>query len=198
MAGKPRPDFGAVVLRHQVKRSDVVAWWWMVFLLLGVALMLWAALALTPRPGPPRFAFYFLWLLFLFGAVRTFTARYLSTPSVILEKGVFLPAWRPLHLLRIRSRAIPFAEVNRVLIDKSAYRSGFHVFETARGPKRAPKAYMPPAKQLAEQIKQLAPEVEVLLVDSHGRGRVYSPIVQRKGRRGKPRGEGDGAKETGH
>jgi len=190
----PRPDFGAVVTRYRVRRAELVRPFWIGLLVLGVLLFLWAQLAADPRRGPPRGVYDFIWLLFALAALRMAISRLFSTPTVVLERGVFLPAFRPRHFLRIRKRAFRFDEIRRVRLDETIYRSGSHVFETTRGPVYVPKAYLPPPKKFAEQLKLLAPEVDVVFEDNRGKRRSYAPVVTRKRRPKSPRGENSHAK----
>lgn len=194
MPGSPRPDFGAVVLRHDLPQEDRVGRGWVAIFVFGSVFMLGAALFFDPRPGPPRPVYYLLWLAFVAAAARSIAARYFSTPSVVLERGLFLPAYLPRHWLFLRARAVPFAELKRVELDNTPFRAGSHLFETARGPRRCAKAYFPPAKRLAEEIKRLAPEVQVALVDRKGRHKLYAPVVSRRLRKEQPKGEQADAK----
>lgn len=194
MGASPRPDFGSVVARYRVRRGELIRPAWIVLMALLTALMIWAPFVADPRRGPPQAVFYVLWALFALAAARMVTSRLFSTPTVLLEHGVFLPAFRPRHFLRIRGRAFTFDEIKRVRLDETNYRSGSHVFETVRGPIRIPKAYLPPVKRLAEELRRLAPAVEVVFEDSQGQRRRYTQVVPRKRRPKAPRGENPDAK----
>ena len=194
MGETPRPGFGSVVARYRVRRSELIRPVWIALMAFLTALMIWAPFVADPRRGPPQAVFYLLWSLFAVAAARMLTSRLLSTPTVLLERGIFLPAFRPRHFLRIRGRAFTFDEIKRVRLDETKYRSGSHVFETVRGPVRIPKAYLPPVKRFAEELRRLAPSIEVIFEDSEGKRRRYSQVVTRKRRPKTPRGENPDAK----
>jgi hypothetical protein len=182
VGGGPRPDFGAVVLRHQVKQSDVVSPVWIFLMAFGAVFLTIPPLILDPRPGPPRTVFFIFIVLFAAAAVRMATSRWFSTPSLLLEKGIYLPLFRPRHYLAKRRRAFAFSEIRRIRLDDTAFRAGSHVFETSRGPVACPKAYFPAARALAEAVKGLAPAIEVVFEDRRGRRRKYAPVVARRRR----------------
>jgi hypothetical protein len=190
----PRPDFGSVVARYRVRRGELIRPVWILLMAALTGLMIWAPFVADPRRGPPQPVFYVLWAAFAVAAARMLTSRLFSTPTVLLERGIFLPAFRPRHFLRIRGRAFTFDEIKRVRLDETNYRSGSHVFETVRGPIRVPKAYLPPIKRFAEELRRLAPAVEVIFEDSRGKRRRYTQVVTRKRRPKTPRGESPHAK----
>lgn len=194
MARTARPDFGAVVARHLSPPEDRVRLAWIALFVFGAVFLLIPPFILDPRPGPPRAVYFLIWFAFLAAAIRSLVARYLSTPTVVLEHGLFLPAYLPRHWLKLRSRAVLFSDLVRVELDNTAFRAGTHLFETTRGPKRCAKAYFPPAKRFAEQMKQLAPDLEVEFVDRRGNRRRYAPVVARRPRKEKPKGERSDAK----
>lgn len=174
------PDFGAVILRHSVDPTERVRLVWIV---LGVFLnivMLGAGLFFDPRPRVPQPVYIGMWALFAWALVRAVFARSFASPSTLLERGIFLPVYRPIHRLRLGSRALPYASLKRVRLDATSFRSGVHVFETDRGVRRCHKAYLPPARRLAAEIKALAPDVEVVFVDAKGRRKRYAPLVSRR------------------
>ena len=183
---RTKPDFGAVVLRHQIDVTEVVRLWWISLLAFLMAFMLIAGLVFDPRPGPPRAVYFLMWALFMAGLVRAAFVRYFSTPFVLLERGIYLPIFRPRHRVAVSKRALALADITCVRLDESSFRTGSHVFETARGPIRCPKAYFPPPKKLAGELKALAPSIEVVFEDARGRRRKYSPLVTR--RRGRDSG----------
>ncbi|MGH7339967.1 MAG: hypothetical protein ACREKH_05690 [Candidatus Rokuibacteriota bacterium] len=187
------PDLGAVVLRHRVDASEFARLDWIALLAFLDIVMLGAGLFFVPRPTGPRAVYFGMWVLFTWGIVRLGFARYFSSPALLLERGIYLPVYRPLHRLVLRRRALPYASLRRVRLDASTYRSGSHVFETDRGPVRCAKAYFPPAKTLAAELKSLAPHVDVVMVDAKGRKRNFSPIVGRR-RDKEPEGPRAGAK----
>ena len=174
------PDLGSVVLRHRVEASEFARLDWILLLVFLDIVMLGAGLFFVPRPTGPRAVYFGMWALFSWGIVRLAFARFFSSPALLLERGIYLPVYRPVHRLMLRRRALPFASVRRVRLDSSSYRSGTHVFETERGPVRCAKAYFPPAKTLAAELKSLAPGIEVVFVDAKGRKRKFSPLVSRK------------------
>jgi hypothetical protein len=181
-----RPDFGAVVLRHRVDPSEFARLDWIVLLAFLDVVMLGAGLFFIPRPTGPQAVYFGMWVLFTWGIVRLAYARRFSSAAIVLERGIFLPVYRPAHRLFLARRAVAFSSLRRVRLDASSYRVGSHVFETDRGIFRCAKAYFPPAKRLAQEVKELAPDVEVQLVDARGRRRTFAPLVSR--RRGKERG----------
>ena len=188
--GEPaRLDFGAVVDRHELPREDRVGFVWVVIFSFGAVFLAVPPLILDPRQGPPRAVYFLIWGLFVLGAARAVASRYFSTPTVVLERGLFLPAYLPRHFVRVRRRAVPFKDLLRVELDDTPLRSGTHLFVTARGPVRCAKAYFPPARKLAEAIKVHAPQVEVALIDRKGRERRYAPVVKRRPRGKEPKGE---------
>lgn len=189
MARPPRPDFGAVVSRHTVPREDLIGVGWVALFVFGAVFMISVSFIFDPRQGPPRIVYYLLWLCFVAAAARSITARYFSTPTVVLERGIFLPAYLPRHWLALRSRAVLFSELKRVELDATSFRAGTHLFVTAEGPRRCAKAYLPPAKRFAEVLKRVAPEVEVDLVDRRGKHKRFAPVVSKRPRKEKPKGE---------
>jgi hypothetical protein len=160
----------------------------------GAAFLTVAAIILDPRPGPPRAVYFLFVLLFALASARMVTSRYFSTPSLVLERGLFLPLFRPRHFLRTRTRAVAFRDLKRVRLDDSAYRAGSHVFETGRGPIRCPKAYFPAPRVMADELRRLAPEVEVVFEDRKGRRRRHAPVVTKRRRDAKPKGDRSHAK----
>ncbi len=194
MGGPARFDFGAVVDRHELPREDRVGLVWVAIFLFGAVFLAVPPLILDARPGPPRAVYFLIWGLFVLAAARAVASRYFSTPSVVLERGLFLPAYRPTHFLRVKSRAVPFAELKRVELDDTPLRSGSHLFVTLRGPIRCAKAYFGPPRKLAEAIKSRAPHVEVALIDRKGRERRFAPVVTRRPREKKPKGDRTDAK----
>lgn len=186
MAKGGHPDFGPAVLRHTVDRSEFARLDWIALLAFLDVVMLGAGLFFVPRPTGPQAVYFGMWALFTWGIARLAFARFASSPALVLERGIFMPVYRPLHRVFLRRRAVPFTEIRRVRIDASGYRSGSHTFETERGVFRCAKAYFPPAKRLAEEVKALAPDVEVVLLDAKGRTRNFAPLVTR--RRGKKAG----------
>jgi hypothetical protein len=180
------------VLRHELAREDRPGLLWIGVFAFGAVFMSAVSLVFDPRPGPPRPVYFLFPLLFGWLALRMATVRFKASPAVILERGLFLPAHLPRHWIRLEGRAVAFSDLKRVRIDASSFRSGSHVFETAQGPKRGAKAFFPPPKRLAEEIKRLAPQVEVELIDRRGKGRRYAPAVTRRPRR--PKGEKSHAK----
>ncbi|HEX9710327.1 MAG TPA: hypothetical protein VGB42_10235 [Candidatus Thermoplasmatota archaeon] len=187
------PDFGPVVLRHRVDASEFARLDWIALLAFLDIVMLGAGLFFVPRPTGPQAVYFGMWALFTWGIVRLAFARFWSSPALLLERGLYLPVYRPSHRLRLRRRAVAFAALRRVRLDASGYRSGSHVFETERGPVRCAKAYFPSAKRLASELKALAPHVEVVLVDARGRRRRFSPLVARRRAR-EPEGPRAGSK----
>jgi len=103
-----------------------------------------------------------------------------------VQNFIYLPIFRPRHRVAVSKRALALADITCVRLDESSFRTGSHVFETARGPIRCPKAYFPPPKKLAGELKALAPSIEVVFEDARGRRRKYSPLVTR--RRGRDSG----------
>lgn len=194
MGGPARFEFGAVVERHELPREDRVGLVWVVIFTFGAVFLAVPPLILDPRQGPPRAVYFLIWGLFVLAASRAVASRYFATPSVVLERGLFLPAYLPRHFLRVGSRAVPFADLRRVELDDTPLRSGSHLFVTARGPIRCAKAFFPPARKLAEAIKVHAPHVEVALIDRKGRERRYAPVVTRRPREKKPKGDRTDAK----
>jgi hypothetical protein len=188
------PDFGKVVLRHRVAKEDLVNRMWIGVFVFGAVFLISVTFVFDARPGPPRAVYYFLWLLFVLAAVRSISARYFSTPMVLLERGIFLPAYRPAHWVFLRRRAIAFSDIRRVKLDASPFRSGTHLFETARGPVRCLKAFFPPPKRFAEELKRQAPDIEVELIDRKGKVRRYAPVVTKRPRKPSTNGEGTHAK----
>ncbi len=194
MARHPRPDFGAVVARHSSAAEDRVGRGWIAVFLFGAIFMFAVSLVFEPRAGPPRPVYYLLWLAFVAAAARSLTMRYFTTPMVLLERGIFLPAYLPRHWVRMSGRALSFAELTRVRLDATPFRSGSHLFETASGPKRCAKAYFPPAKRFAEDLKRQAPQVEIEFVDRRGARKRYAPVVTKRPRKPKTKGERADAK----
>lgn len=194
MARSPRPDFGSVVARHVAPPEDRVGLAWITIFLFGAIFLLVPPFILDPRPGPPRAVYFVIWFAFFAAAVRSLSARYFSTPTVVLERGIFLPAYLPRHWLRLRSRAVLFSDLRRVELDNTPFRAGTHLFETAGGPRRVAKAYFPPAKRFAQEIKRVAPDLEVELVDRRGRHKRYAPVVTKRTRKEKPEGDRADAK----
>lgn len=194
MARSPPPDFGKVVLRYSVPKEDLVNRLWIGVFLFGAVFLISVSFVFDPRPGPPRAVYYFLWLLFVLAAARSITTRYFATPMVVLERGLFMPAYRPAHWLFLRKRAIAFEEILRVRLDASPFRAGTHLFVTTRGPVRCLKAFFPPAKRFAEELKRQAPLIEVELVDRKGKAKRYAPVVTKRPRKPKTNGEGAHAK----
>lgn len=194
MGGPARFEFGAVVDRHELAREDRVGLVWVVIFTFGAVFLAVPPLILDPRAGPPRAVYFLIWGLFVLATARSMASRYFSTPTVVLERGIFLPAYRPTHFLRLKSRALPFDDLRRVELDDTPLRSGSHLFVTVRGPIRCAKAYFPPSRKLAEAIKSRAPQVEVALIDRRGRARRFAPVVTRKPREKTPKGERPDAK----
>jgi hypothetical protein len=188
------PDFGSVVLRHSVAKEDLVNRLWIGVFVFGSVFMISVSFVFDPRPGPPRLIYYLLWLLFVLAAMRSITTRYFSTPMVLLERGIFLPAYRPLHWLALRRRALAFEDIYRVELDNTPFRVGSHLFATKRGPVRVAKAFFPPAKRFAEELKRQAPDLEVDLIDRKGRGKRYAPVVTKRPRKPKTKEGGADAK----
>jgi hypothetical protein len=188
-----RPDFGAVVVRHRVDPSEFARLDWILLLVFLDIVMLGAGLFFVPRPAGPQAVYFGMWVLFSWGIVRLAYARRYGSGAVVLERGIFMPVYRPIHRARLHRRAVPFDRLKRVRLDSSSYRTGAHTFEAEGATFRCSKVYFPPAKRLAQDLKELAPEVEVVLVDGKGRRRTYAPMVTR--RRGKkPGGPRAGAK----
>ena len=183
------PDFGAVVLRHEAPPEDRVGLLWIAVFVFGSFFMLAVSLIFDRRPGPPPPVYYLLWLGFVLAASRGIVGRYVATPMVLLERGLFLPAYRPLHWLALRRRAVSFDDLKGVRLDSTGFRSGSHLFETAQGPKRCAKAYFPPARKFADELKRLAPSVEVEFVDRRGKRKRYAPVINKRPR--KPVAKGD-------
>lgn len=181
------PDFGPVVLRHRVEASEFARLDWIALLVFLDIVMLGAGLFFVPRPTGPQAVFFGMWALFTWGILRLAYARFFSSPALVLERGIFMPVYRPLHRLFLRRRAVPYKAIRRARLDASGYRSGAHTFETERGVFRCAKAYFPPPKRLAEEIKAHAPDVEVMLVDAKGRKRSFAPLVARRRDKGGPR-----------
>ena len=194
MAGQGRPDFGAVVSRHEAAPEDRVGRGWIAIFVFGAVFLISVSFVFDPRPGPPRPVYYLLWLAFVLAALRSIVGRYFATPMVVLELGLFLPAYRPVHWLRLRKRAVAFSDLKRVRLDSTSFRSGTHLLETTRGPVRCAKAYFPPAKKFADELKGLAPAVEVEFVDRRGKRKRYAPAVSRKPKKPTAKGDGSDAK----
>ena len=188
------PDFGGVLLRHAALAEDRVGRMWIGIFAFGAVFMTLVSLIFDPRPGPPRMVYYLLVAAMALASIRGATGRWFATPMVLLERGIFLPAYRPLHWLNLRGRAVAFTDLKRARLDDSGLRSGTHLFETARGPKRCAKAYFPPTRKFADELKRAAPQVEVEFVDRRGRRKRYTQVVSKRPRTPKPKGGSRDAK----
>lgn len=191
---RKRPDFGSVVLRHEAAPEDRPGLMWITIFVFGAVFMTVVSLIFDPRPGPPRPVYYLFPLAFAWGASRMIVARFFATPTVLMERGILLPAYLPRHWLGLSSRAVAYSDITRVRVDATSFRTGTHLFETTHGPKRGAKAFFPPGKKFAEELKRVAPSVEVELIDRRGKGTRYAPAVTKKPRKPKSKGDESHAK----
>ena len=182
------PDFGGVVSRHEAAPEDRVGKLWIVIFAFGAVFMTLVSLIFDPRPGPPRIVYYLLVAGMALACIRGATSRWFATPMVLLERGIFLPAYRPVHWLNLKGRAIAFSDIKRVELDDTGLRSGTHLFETTRGPKRCAKAYFPPPRRFAAELKRAAPDLEVEFVDRRGKKKRASRPLEKRPSTTKPKG----------